>query len=97
LGLVRGCFLGVEMARSCTVCREKSKVRCDRCHNEFCQDHAIKCSSCGTITCIRDLNRTAVCPVCQKDLSVCPECLLNGKIVRNLANIKQCPECGWSG
>ena len=84
------------MARTCTVCREKSKIRCDRCRNEFCQDHAIKCPSCGTITCIRDLNRKTVCPACNKNLDVCPECLLDGKVVRTIAGIKQCPECGWN-
>jgi len=87
----------IEMARTCMFCREKSKIRCDRCRNEFCQDHAIKCPKCGTITCIRDLNRRAICPSCHKILDICPECLLNGKIVRTIAGLKQCPECGWNG
>ena len=83
------------MAKPCAVCRGKSKMRCDRCRNEFCQEHAARCSSCGTITCIRDLARKTECPVCKSPLSICPECLMNGKIVRLIPQVRQCPECGW--
>ncbi|MGQ4912561.1 MAG: hypothetical protein ACP6KW_10365 [Candidatus Thorarchaeota archaeon] len=85
------------MGRSCTVCRNKSKVRCDKCRNEFCLDHAIKCPKCGTITCIRDLGGRPVCPTCNNQLDICPECLTNGRVVRTLTTptVRQCPECGW--
>ena len=88
-------FGAIQMARNCTICREKAKIRCDRCRNEFCHDHAIKCPSCGTITCIRDLNHKDVCPLCHRPMNICPECLLNGRIVRTIVGLKQCPECGW--
>ncbi|TFG34339.1 hypothetical protein EU527_03830 [Candidatus Thorarchaeota archaeon] len=85
------------MVRTCTVCREKAKIKCDHCRNEYCLDHAIKCQACGTIWCIRDLNKRTICPTCNKSLNICPECIMNGKVVRTLVGSKFCPECGWSG
>gem|GEM_PF-2102450 len=84
------------MGKTCAICRGRPKLRCDRCRNEFCGLHAIKCHSCGTITCVRDLGRRAQCPVCKKPLPICPECLLNGEIVRTISDPPVCPECGWT-
>ncbi|TXT55831.1 MAG: hypothetical protein BAJATHORv1_30214 [Candidatus Thorarchaeota archaeon] len=85
------------MAKSCPLCRAKAKIRCDKCKNEFCHDHAIKCPTCGTITCIRDLGRHITCPQCEEKLEICPECLIAGKLVRTIKGANICPECGWNG
>ncbi len=84
------------MGRTCALCREKPKIRCDKCGNEFCMDHSIRCEGCGTVTCIRDLGRKAKCLVCGKPFVICPECLVNGRIVRLIPEGMICAECGWS-
>ncbi len=83
------------MAKTCTICHARAKLRCDRCRNEYCQEHAVKCHSCGTITCIRDLGRSDTCPVCKRALGICPECLLDGRLVKTIERTGQCPVCGW--
>jgi hypothetical protein len=83
------------MVKSCALCQAKAKFRCDHCNNDFCPDHAVKCTSCGTITCIRDLSHKVVCPICGNSTDICPECLINEKVVRLIPGANICGECGW--
>jgi predicted RNA-binding Zn-ribbon protein involved in translation (DUF1610 family) len=85
------------MPKSCSLCSTKASLRCDRCGNEFCINHAVKCRSCGMIICIRGLRFRTSCPTCGEPLDICPECIINGKIVRTIAGTNVCAECGWNG
>jgi hypothetical protein len=84
------------LSRFCAVCKSKPKNRCDDCGNEFCHLHSIRCDTCGTITCIRDLGNSMTCPTCDDALGICPDCLYNGELVRIIESARICPECGWS-
>ncbi len=89
----------LKLVKICNFCKNKAKLECQFHKKIACRDHALKCPYCQNVVCIdcfKEKNYRPICPVCKKELLICPNCLKNGLISRLQQGTNVCKICGYS-